>query len=86
MERFIGTDTATVELFFNIFTSRIETFVIPWEIREVGESLESTAVEQVVACALVMQRARVRSPIGTSFLGEFFSGFFLTCKTNVRKL
>ena len=30
MESFIGTDTASVELFFNIFTSRIETFVIPW--------------------------------------------------------
>ena len=29
MERFIGTDTASVELFFNIFTSGIETFVIP---------------------------------------------------------
>ena len=36
----------------------------------------STAVEQVVACALVSQRARVRSPVGTSFLGEVFSGFF----------
>ena len=46
----------------------------------------STAVEQVVACALVMQRAWVRSPVGTSFLGEVFSGVFLTCKTNVRKL
>ena len=48
--------------------------------------LESTAVEQVVAFSLVMQRARVRSPVGTGFLGEVFSGFFLTCKTNVRKL
>ena len=36
----------------------------------------STAVEQVVACALVTQRARVRSPVGTSFLDEvFFCGF-----------
>ena len=43
-------------------------------------------VEQVVACALVTQRARVRSPVGTGFLGEVFSGFFLTCKTNVGKL
>ena len=25
-------------------------------------------------------------PVGTSFLGEVFSGFFLTCKINVRKL
>ena len=47
---------------------------------------ESTAVGQVVACAPVMQRAWVRSPVGTSFLGEVFSGFFLTCKTNVGKL
>ena len=31
MERFIGTDTARVEIFFNIFTSGIETFVIPWD-------------------------------------------------------
>ena len=46
----------------------------------------STAVEQVVECALVTQRARVRSSVGTGFLGEVFSVFFLTCKTNVRKL
>ena len=39
--------------------------------------LLSTAVEQVVACALVTQRARVRSPVGTSFLGEGFRGFSL---------
>ena len=50
------------------------------------EGQKSTAVGQVVACATVMQRARVRSPVRTSFLGEVFSGFFLTCKTNVRKL
>ena len=31
MERFYGTDTASVELFFNVFTSGIETFVIPWD-------------------------------------------------------
>ena len=48
--------------------------------------LKSTAVDQVVACAPVTQRARVRSPVGTNFLGEVFSGFFLTCKTNVGKL
>ena len=36
----------------------------------------STAVEQVVACALVTQRARVLSPVVTGFLGEvFFRGF-----------
>ena len=28
---FIGTDTASVELFFNIFTSGIETFVTQWD-------------------------------------------------------
>ena len=33
MEKFIGADTTTVELFFNIFTSGIETFVIPWDHR-----------------------------------------------------
>ena len=37
--------------------------------------LESIAVGQEVACAPVTQRARVRSPVGTSFLGEVFSGF-----------
>ena len=48
----------------------------------------STAVGRPVACVSVTQRARVRSPVGTSFLGEVFFiwGFFLTCKTNVRKL
>ena len=45
----------------------------------------STAVEQAVACAPVTQRAQVRFPVGTGFLGEVFSVFFLTCKTNVRK-
>ena len=38
--------------------------------------IQSTAVEQVVACALVTQRARVRSPVGTGFLGEVFFGVF----------
>ena len=46
----------------------------------------STAVRQAGACALVTQRALLRSPVGTSFLGDVFSGCFLTCKTNVRKL
>ena len=31
MDRFIGTDTAIVEIFFNIFTPEIEIFVIPWD-------------------------------------------------------
>ena len=51
-----------------------------------GSTQWSTAVEQAVACALVTQRARVRSPVGTGFLGEVFSGVFLICKTNVGKL
>ena len=34
------------------------------------------AVEQVVACVLVTQRARVRSPVGTGYLGEVFFGVF----------
>ena len=46
----------------------------------------SSAVGQAVACAPVTQLARVRSPVGASFLGEVFSGFFLTCKTKVGKL
>ena len=55
-------------------------------IKVLKEASKSTALEQVVACALVTQRARVRSPVGTGFRGEVFSGFFLTCKRNVRKL
>jgi hypothetical protein len=31
MEIFIATDTASVQLFFNIFATAIETFVIPWD-------------------------------------------------------
>ena len=45
------------------------------ERRSMEREIWSTAVEQVVACALITQRARVRSPVGTSFLGEVFSGF-----------
>ena len=44
------------------------------------------AMEHVAACAPVTQRVRVRLRVGESFLGEVFSGFFLTCKTNGRKL
>ena len=36
----------------------------------------STAVGQVVACTPVMQRARVRSPVGKNFLGEVLFGVF----------
>jgi hypothetical protein len=31
MEIFIATDTASVQPFFNMFTTGIETFVIPWD-------------------------------------------------------
>ena len=41
---------------------------------------------QAVECVPVTQRARVRTPVETSFLGEVSSGFFFTCKTNVRML
>ena len=37
--------------------------------------IQSTAAGQAVTCAPVMQWARVRSPVGTSFLGEVFSAF-----------
>ena len=50
------------------------------------KTVSPPAVEQTVACAPVTQRARVRSPVGICFLMKFFSGFFLTCKSNVRKL
>ena len=54
---------------------------------EAGENgRKSTAVEQAVLCAPFTQRARVRSPVVRGFLDEVFSGFFLTCKSNVRKL
>ena len=36
----------------------------------------STAVEQAVECAPITQQTRVRSPVGTSFLGEVFFGVF----------
>ena len=37
----------------------------------------SIAVEETEACTPVTQRAWVRSPVGTSFLGEGFSGFLV---------
>ena len=49
-----------------------------------SNSAVSTAVGQAVACAPVTQRARVRAPVGTCFLGEVYFRVFLTCKTNVR--
>ena len=53
-----------------------------WQNLTIKNKLRSTAVEQVVACALVTQRARVRSRSGqVSWVRIFF-----TCKTNVRKL
>ena len=48
--------------------------------------LESTAVGQVVAYAPVTQRARIRSPVGTSFLGEVFFGVFSHLYDKCRKV
>ena len=50
------------------------------------EPHHSSAVGQAATCAPVTQRARVPSLFGTGFLGEVFSRFFLTCKTNVGKI
>ena len=49
---------------------------LSFEIAERLKYLGSTAVEQVVALAPVTQRARVRSSVGTSFLGEVCFGVF----------
>ena len=61
---------------------RRRTYSIPGK----NAALVPALAVKVVACAPVKQWARVRSPVGTSFLGEVFSRFFLTCKTNVGKL
>ena len=74
---------------YKMSTRRISPEVKATEHRTIPPYLflvPSTAVVQAVACAPVTQQARVRSPVGTSFLGEVFSGFFLTCKTNVGNL
>ena len=70
----------------HICTCMYKTCPLLWQWSLDLKKVQSTAVVQVVACVPVTQRARVRYPVGTSFLGEVFSGFFLTCKTNVRKL
>ena len=57
------------------------TAAIEGDLKYLISIVESTAVGQAAACAPVMQRARVRSPVRTGF-----SGFFLTCKTNIGKL
>ena len=58
---------------------RIAALVPEFEVDDfpLRRTLMSTAVEQVVVCALVMQRARFQSPVGTSFLGEVFRVFLL---------
>ena len=68
--------------FFKELTDRERDFAFFQQ----DSATESTAVDLVVACAPVMQRAQVQSPVMTSFLGEVFSGFFLICKTNVGRL
>ena len=49
-------------------------------------AMEDLPLSRIVALVPVTQRARVRSPVETSFLGMVFPGCFLTCKTNVRKI
>jgi hypothetical protein len=49
MEIFIATDTASVQLFFNIFATGIETFVIPWD------QLLKTCVVEVCRTASLLQ-------------------------------
>ena len=73
-----------------IFYVEITYFVLPLELlafifmtcKQLPIEL-STTVGRAVSCMPIMQQAPVQSPVGTSFLGEVFSRFFLTCKTNV---
>ena len=63
----------------------LHKYHLTWSAKEVHESkidytntirvhsVESTAVEQGVACVPVMQQAWVQSPVGTSFLVEVLS-------------
>ena len=44
--------------------------------KEKRRQLKSTAVDQAVACAPVTLRVRVRSPVGTSSMGEVLFGIF----------
>ena len=54
-----------------ITLTRIANEVVDGQLRKSAQVVQGgfTAVGQVVACAPVMQRARVRSPVGSSFLG-----------------
>ena len=54
MERFIGTDTASVDVIFNIFTSGIEIYVISWDL------LLYHCVEEV--CRLGLEPVCPRTP------------------------
>ena len=65
--------TYTLWDFINFNLQRRKTYA---EHQWVGSTQESTAVGQAAACAPVTQRARIRSPVGTSFLGEVFFGAF----------
>ena len=58
------------------FISLKDIYLLKPEIKTSSvKSQSSTAVEEAVARAHVTQRARVRFPAGTSFLGEVFWGF-----------
>ena len=59
----------------SLIRTKPETPIKWMEASRFSLSKESTAVDQVVACAPVTQRARVRSPVGTTFLGEVFRDF-----------
>ena len=51
---------------------------ISWDLKLRSPVLRTdvlTAVGQAVACAPAMQRARVRSPVGKTFLRDVFRGF-----------
>ena len=70
-----GTTISAVSIFRTFCI--LSMFLRNWFVHRCG------AGDNMRACP---QWARFRSPVGTSFLGEIFSGFFLTFKTNVRKL
>ena len=67
--------------YYAYFIPLESVFLFPWSclfpqlLCSAYVHLLSTAVGQAVERAPVTQRARIRSPVGTSFLGEFFRGF-----------
>ena len=88
-----GNGTRAIGLWLMIFTIQprylLHHFSVFRNINSINNykiwRLYQSEVHHCGAGAPVTHRARVRSPVGTSFLGELFSEFFLTCQTNVRK-